>query len=210
MRGQCCAALAQAHSTGALPRAESPTARGMPERCAPFRAPRDAHEWVGYAQAPCADPAHVLADVGRSPHRVAIAHHRSLDVRDGGGRVASRHRRQDHRVQTMTRAAAACIRRCLWHGLPRGCLRLRHDGLLANRHQARAVRRCRALVGQPSEPPPRRPQRVVQGMQAVTGVDRTPCPPWGARPLVRRPLPPRSPPAASRGTPVEVPLDDAS
>jgi hypothetical protein len=56
-----------------------------------------------------------LDDVGRSTHRVAIANHRILDVRDGWVRFAYRNRRQDNRLQAMTRDAHACIRRFLLH-----------------------------------------------------------------------------------------------
>jgi hypothetical protein len=91
-----------------------------------------------------------------------------------------------------------------------GRMRLRHYGFLANRHKARTLRRCRELLGQPAAPPPRRPQSVVQWMQEVTGIDLTQCPHCGSRPLVRLPLPPLSPRAASRGTPGEVPIYDSS
>jgi Putative transposase len=209
-RGKFCAALAQAGSTGAWPLAEGPTPLGTPASFEQLRAQLSAKEWVVYAKAPFADPAHVLDSVGRSTHRVAIAHHRSLDVRDGWVRFAYRKRRQGNRVQTMTLDADACIRRFRFHVLPRGFMRLRHYGCLANRHKARALRRCRDLFGQSAEPPPRRPQRVVQWMQEVTGVDLTPCPHCGASPLVRLPLPPLATPAASRGMPGEVSIDDAS
>jgi len=39
--------------------------------------------WVVYAQRPGAGPTQVLADRGRSRHRVAMAKHRRLEVRDG-------------------------------------------------------------------------------------------------------------------------------
>lgn len=209
-RGKFCAALAQAGATGALPLAEGPTALGTLESVEQLRAQLYAKEWVVYAKAPFAGPAHVLDYVGRYTHRVAIANHRILDVRDGWVRFAYRNRRQGNRVQAMTLDADEFIRRFLLHVLPRGFMRLRHYGFLANRHKARALRRCRELLGQPSEPPPRRPQSVVQWMQEVTGVDLTQCPHCGASPLVRLPLPPLSPSAASRGTPVEVPIDDSS
>ena len=189
-RGKFCAALAQAGATGAVP---------LPEGFAPLRDQRYAKEWVVYAKVPFAGPAHVLDYVGRSTHRVAIANHRLLDVRDGWVRFAYRNRRQGNRVQTMTLDADEFIRRFLWHVLPSGFQRLRHSGLLANRHKARTLRRCRELRGQPAVPPPRSSQSVVQWMQAVTGIDRTQCPHCGARPLVRLPLPPLSPSAASRG-----------
>jgi Putative transposase/Transposase zinc-binding domain len=200
-RGKFCAALAQAGATGAVL---------LPEGFAQLRNQLYAKEWVVYAKAPFADPAHVLDYVGRYTHRVAIANHRLLDVRDGWVRFAYRNRRQDNRVQTMTLDADAFIRRFLLHGLPRGFMRLRHYGFLANRHKAYTLRRCRALLGQPSEPPPRRAKSVGQWMQEVTGIDLTQCPHCGAKPLVRLPLPPLSTRAASRGTPREVPLYDSS
>jgi len=200
-RGKFCAALAQASATGAVL---------LPEGFAQLRDQLYAHKWVVYAKAPFAGPAQVLDYVGRYTHRVAIAHHRLLDVRDGCVRFAYRHRRQGKRVQTMTLDADECIRRFLLHVLPRGFMRLRHDGFLANRHKARTLRRCRELLGQPSEPPPRRAKGVVQWMQEVTGIDLTQCPHCGARPLLRLPLAPLSPPGVSRGTPVEVPIYDSS
>ena len=114
------------------------------------------------------DPAPVLDYVGRYTHRVAIANHRLLDVRDGCVRFAYRNRRQDNRVQTITLDADEFIRRFLLHVLPRGFMRLRHYGFLANRHKAQTLRRCRELLGQPAEPPLRRPKSVVQWMQEVT------------------------------------------
>ena len=170
-RGKLCAALAQAGSTGALPLAEGPTALGTPESVEQLRAQLYAKEWVVYAKAPCAGPAHVLDYVGRYTHRVAIANHRILDVRDGWVRFAYRNRRQGHRVQTMMLDADELIRRFLLHVLPRGFMRIRHYGFLANRHKARALRRCRDLLGQPADPPRRSPKSVVQWMQEVTGID---------------------------------------
>lgn len=210
LRGKFCAALAQAGSTGALPLAAGSPALGSPESFAQLRAQLYAKEWVVYAKAPCAGPAHVLDSVGRSTHRVAIANHRILDVRDGWVRFASRNRRQGHRVQTMRLDADECIRRFLLHVLPRGFMRIRHDGFLANRHKAQALRRCRDLLGQPVDPPRRSPKSVVQWMQEVTGIDLTQCPHCRTRPLVRLPLPSVLTPPARRGASLEVPICDAS
>jgi hypothetical protein len=209
-RGKFCAALAQASSTGALPLTEGPTTLGTPEGFAQLRAQLYTKDWVVYAKAPFAGPAHVLDYVGRYTHRVAIANHRILDMRDGWVRFAYRNRRQGNQVQTMTLDADEFIRRFLLHVLPRGFQRLRHYGFLANRHKARTLRRCRELLGQPSAPPPRRPPSVMQWMQEVTGIDLTQCPHCGSKPLVRLLLLPLSSPAANRGTPLEVPMCDSS
>jgi hypothetical protein len=210
LRGTCCAALARLWATGALPCPAEPTSGGSPAGFTPLRAQLFAKVWVVYAKAPFAGPAQVLDSVGRSTHRVAIANHRILDGRDGRVRFASRTRRQDTRLQAMTLDAHAFLRRFLLPVLPRGFLRLRHYGVLANRYKARTLRRCRALLGQPSQPSPRHPHRVVPWRQEVTGIVLTQCPHGGARPLVRLPLPTLALPAAHRGAPVEGPIDDAS
>jgi hypothetical protein len=209
-RGTFCQALAQLWTTGALSRPEEPTIRGIPAGFAPLRARLYAKEWVVYANPPFAGPAHGLEYVGRYTQRIAIANHRRLDVRDGWVRFAYRNRRQANRLQARVLDAHEFIHRCLLPGLPRGFMRLRHYGFLANRHQARPLRHCRELRGQPSTPSPRRPPSVVQWMQAVTGIDLTQWPHCGAKPLVRLPLPPLSIPAVNRGAPVAVPICDSS
>jgi hypothetical protein len=209
-RGKFCAALARIGATDAAPRMEGSPALGTPEDVEPLRAQLYTKAWVVYAKAPLAGPAHVLDYIGRSTHRVAIANHRILDVRDGWVRFAYRNRRQGNRIQTMTLDADAFLRRFLLHVLPRGFMRLRHYGFLANRHKARTLRRCRELLGQPADPPQRSSKSVVRWMQEVTGIDLTQCPHCGARPLVRLPLPPLSPPTARQGVPLEPPRFDSS
>jgi hypothetical protein len=54
----------------------------------------------------------------------------------------------------MTLEAQEFIRRFLLHIVPHGFQRLRHVGFLANRCKARALRQCRHLLGQPTDPPP--------------------------------------------------------
>jgi hypothetical protein len=209
-RGKFCEALLQGGATATTPRMKGLPALGTPEDVKQLRAQLYAKDWVVYAKAPLAGPAHVLDYVGRYTHRVAIANHRILDVRDGWVRFAYRNRRQGNRGQTMTLDADEFIRRFLLHVLPRGFMRLRHYGFLANRHKAQTLARCRELLGQPSTLPPRSPKNVVQWMHEVTGIDLTQCPHCGARPLVRLPLPPLSPPAARQGVPLELPRFDSS
>ena len=209
-RGKFCEALLQGGATATTLRMKGLPALGTPEDVKQLRAQLYTKDWVVYAKAPLAGPAHVLDYVGRYTHRVAIANHRLLDVRDGWVRFAYRSRRQGNRVQTMTLDADEFIRRFLLHVLPRGFMRLRHYGFLANRHKAQTLSRCRELLGQPSKLPPRSPKNVVQWMQEVTGMDLTQCPHCGTRPLVRLPLPPLSPPTARQGVPLAPPHFDSS
>jgi hypothetical protein len=209
-RGKFCEALARAGSTGALAVAEGPTALESPGSFALLRTQLYAKEWVVYAKPPFAGPEQVLDYVGRYTHRVAIANHRILDVRDGWVRFAYRNRRPGNRAQTMRLTADEFIRRFLLHVWPSGFMRLRHYGFLANRHKAQTLRRCRELLGPSGAPSPRSPQSMVQGMQAVTGIDLTQCPHCGTKPRGRLPLPPLSLPAARQGVLLETPRFDSS
>lgn len=166
--------------------------------------------WVVYAQRPCAGPTQVLDYLGRSIHRVAIAKHRLLEVRDGCVRFTYRHRRPGHRVPTMTLEAQAFIRRLLLHIVPHGFQRLRHVGFLANRCKARALRQWRALLGHPIAPPPREKPNAVEWMRQRTGIDLPQCPQCGHGPLMRSPLPPLTGRAPSQATPSKVPTWDSS
>ena len=47
----------------------------------------------------------------------------------------------------MTLAAVEFVRRFLMHVLPSGFVRVRHYGLLANRHRQEKLARCRELLG---------------------------------------------------------------
>src|SRR5262249_16812754 len=58
--------------------------------------------WVVYAKQTCAGPAQVLDYLGRYIHRIAIANHRLLEVREGRVRFTYHNRRQGNQVQTMT------------------------------------------------------------------------------------------------------------
>jgi hypothetical protein len=93
-------------------------------------------------------------------------------------------------VHTMTLEAQEFLRRFLLHIVPHGFQRLRHVGFLANRCKARALRQCRHLLGQPTDPPLRETPSAVEWMRQGTGMDLTPCPQCGHGPLVRSLLSP--------------------
>src|SRR6516164_2688484 len=79
-------------------------------------------------------------------HRVAISNHRLLDMQDG--QVTFRYKDYKHAQQqkVMTLSADEFLRRFLLHVLPDGFQRIRHYGLLGNRHRAENLARCRELL----------------------------------------------------------------
>ena len=160
-----------------------------------------AQGWIVYAKPPFAGPTDVVAYLGRYTHRVALANHRLVDVREGRVQFTYRDRQHGNRVETLTLDAHTVLQRFLLHVLPKGLVRIRHYGFLANRCKGRALRQCRPLCGLPPEPPRPQPKTVVQWLSHLYGRDITRCPQCGAGPLQRTPLAPQTTPQGPRSPP---------
>lgn len=104
-------------------------------------------EWVVYAKEPFGGPEVVLKYLARYTHRAAISNDRLLELTDG--EVSFRWKDYAHggRWRTMTLSAVEFVRRFVMHVLPAGFVRIRHYGLLANRHRREKLSRCRELLG---------------------------------------------------------------
>ena len=131
--------------------------------------------WVVYAKKPFGSPAHVLDYLGRYTHRVALSNNRICSVHNGEVTFAYRDRKNQDRRKLMTLDAEEFIRRFLPHVIPKGFMRVRHYGFLAN-HSKDCLSKCRQLIGlTPAPPPP--PQRSTEElMLALMGIDIHRCP----------------------------------
>ncbi len=104
-------------------------------------------EWVVYSQPPAAGAAVVLKYLARYVHRVAISNSRVLAVTDETVTFAYKDYRQGGRQKAMTLSGEAFTRCFVQHVLPRGFVRVRHYGLLANRGREEKLALCRRLLG---------------------------------------------------------------
>ena len=107
-------------------------------------------EWVVYARPPFGGPQQVLKYLARYTHRVAISNQRLLSVDDGKVTFRWKDYANGDRQRTMTLDAGEFLRRFLLHVLPKGFMRVRYYGFLANRNRAEKLDRVRILLGQPS------------------------------------------------------------
>ena len=91
-----------------------------------------ARDWVVYAKAPFGGPAVVLKYLARYTHRVTISNARLVKL--DGGRVTFMYKDYAGASKTkeMTLEAVEFVRRWTQHILPRGFVKIRHYGLLAN------------------------------------------------------------------------------
>jgi len=114
-------------------------------------------QWVVYAKPPFGGPVCVLKYLSRYTHRVAISNRRLLFVGDGVVRFTWKDYAAGTARKEMTLSAEEFLRRFLLHVVPRGFMRLRHYGIVANRHREQKLGRCRELLGVPPPLPPPEP-----------------------------------------------------
>jgi len=106
-------------------------------------------DWVVYAKPPFGGPDRVLKYLSRYTHRVAISNRRILSVDQGLVRFACKDYAHGGAQRIVSLRAPEFLRRFLLHVLPRGFVRIRHYGILANRHRQRKLAQCRALLTVP-------------------------------------------------------------
>jgi predicted RNA-binding Zn-ribbon protein involved in translation (DUF1610 family) len=111
-------------------------------------------DWIVYAK-PAFGGAHaVLRYLGRYTHRVAISNHRLLAF--DGEHVTFAYKDYAHgdARRTMTLTAMEFLRRFVQHILPRGFVRIRQSGFLANTHRTARVALARSVLATSSPPAP--------------------------------------------------------
>jgi Putative transposase/Transposase zinc-binding domain len=132
-------------------------------------------EWVVYAKPPFGGPERVLDYLGRYTHRIAISNNRLIELKDGKVTFAYKDYKHEQRQKVMTLSADEFLRRFLMHVLPDGFQRIRHYGLLGNRHRTENLARCRELLGVVA--PTAEPQRDYrERYRQLTGEDPLRCP----------------------------------
>ena len=185
-------ALQQAFEAGQIDFAGETTALAEPSAFRAFLAKLRGKDWVVYAKPPFGGPEQVLAYLGRYTHRIAIGNERLLDSENGSVRFRYRDYAHGNKVKVMRLPATEFIRRFLLHVLPKGFMRIRHYGLLANRHRTEHLATCRAALDVPT-PAPREAETVEAFLSRVLRADPNRCPHCGQgrlRPIrALRPLP---------------------
>ena len=94
-------------------------------------------EWVVYAKPPFGGPRQVLKYLARYTHRVAISNQRLISLENDRVTFRWKNYARGNQPATMTLKAVEFVRRFLLHVLPRGFVKVRHFGLLANRGRRR-------------------------------------------------------------------------
>src|SRR6266705_6865274 len=151
-RGKFVAGIKSAFQHGQLHLSGDLAVLAQPKIFAAWLRPLFRKDWIVYSKPPFGGPEYVLQYLGRYTHRVAISNHRLVSW--AAGQVTFRWRAPaDHnQKKLMTLALDEFLRRFLLHLLPKGFVRIRHFGFLANRRRSTLLPLCfAALATVPSQ-----------------------------------------------------------
>jgi hypothetical protein len=146
-RGQFLAGLRRAWEAGQLVCAGALAGLAAAGAFGRWLAPLYEREWVVYSKPPFGGPEQVLKYLARYTHRVALSNRRLLALADGVVSFRAKDYAQGGRSQVLRLPAVEFLRRFLQHVLPRGFVKVRHYGLLANRRRDELLARSRWLLG---------------------------------------------------------------
>jgi predicted Zn-ribbon and HTH transcriptional regulator len=132
--------------------------------------------WIVYAKRPFAGPQQVLEYLGRYTHRVAISNNRIVSITNDKVTFTYKDRKRNDEVKSMTLDADEFIRRFLLHVLPRGFMKIRYFGFLANTNKKKCVPLLRKLIDPSARLPDKISETVQEMMLRLTGEDITCCP----------------------------------
>jgi hypothetical protein len=151
-RGKFADGLKQAFQNGQLNFHGNLAPLAQPKTFAAWRRLLFRKDWVVYAKRPFGGPEYVLQYLGRYTHRVAISNHRLVSFTDGKVTFRWRDSAHNNEQKLMTLPIDEFLRRFLLHLLPKGFVRIRNFGFLANRRRAVLLPLCFHSLGAAQEP----------------------------------------------------------
>jgi hypothetical protein len=99
-----------------------------------------ARDWYTYTKKTFSGPLAVVQYLGRYTHRIAISNTRIVSMDEHTVTITVRDYKCSSQTKTLTLEGVEFIRRFLMHILPKGFVKIRHYGLLANRNKKTKLR----------------------------------------------------------------------
>ena len=145
-RGKYLALLRQAQAAGELSWHGELAGLAEPAAFAAWLRRAVPADWVVYAKPPFGGPEQVLKYLARYTHRVALSNRRLVSLEGACVTFTAKDYAAGGKQRLVRLSAAEFLRRWVQHVLPRGFVKIRHYGLLANRGREERLALCRALL----------------------------------------------------------------
>ena len=138
-----------------------------------------AKNWYTYTKKTFSGPLAVVQYLGRYTHRIAISNTRIVAMDEHTVTITVRDSNDNNQTKTLTLSGIEFIRRFLLHVLPKGFVKIRHYGLLANRNKKNKLELSRKLTLSPTYKPKFEGLTTVEILCILVGRDVTMCPVCG-------------------------------
>lgn len=133
-------------------------------------------DWYTYTKRTFSGPLAVVQYLGRYTHRIAIANSRMLSVDANTVTIKVKNYKDPSSPKTLTLTGHQFIRRFCMHILPKGFVKIRHYGILANRNKKTKLALCKKLTRSPSIKPRFEGCKTIEILCLLAGRDITLCP----------------------------------
>jgi len=131
--------------------------------------------WYVYSKRPFSGPQAVIEYLGRYTHRVAISNNR-LQTMDANTVTFKYRDRETKKDKVITLSGVEFVRRFLMHVLPKGFVKIRHYGILANRNKKTKLKLCRKLTRSTKFKSQFKNLTTAEIVKKITGKDIGKCP----------------------------------
>ena len=113
-------------------------------------------DWYSYTKPTFSGPLAVVKYLGRYTHRIAISNNRIICMDKDTVTIVIKDYKNSNKTNTVTLKGIEFIRRFLMHILPKGFVKIRYFGILANRNKKTKLTLCRSLTHSPLYKPDRK------------------------------------------------------
>lgn len=136
-----------------------------------------AQNWYTYTKRTFSGPLAVVQYLGRYTHRIAISNTRIVSMDENTVTITVKDYKDGNNTKTITLKGEEFIRRFLMHVLPKGFVKIRHYGILANRNKKTKLELCRKLTLSPSSYKPKlEGLKTLEILCLLAGRDVMACP----------------------------------
>ena len=138
-----------------------------------------AESWYSYTQRTFSGPLAVIKYLGRYTNRIAISNTRIVSMDEHTVTFTVKDYKDGNKTKMLTMEGVEFIRRFLMHVLPKGFVKIRYYGLLANRNKKTKLELCRKLTLSPIYKPQFEGLKPIEVLCILMGKDIMLCPACG-------------------------------
>lgn len=131
--------------------------------------------WYTYTQDTFTEPLAVIKYLGRYTHRIAISNERVVSIDDQFVTISIKDYKDNNETKMVTMKGTEFIRRFLMHILPKGFVKIRHYGILANRNKKTKLELCRQITFSPIIKAQFKDLPIIEIVNIISGKDVLLC-----------------------------------